>query len=41
MAEFIKYIFSKEGQQVVIKDGFYPVSAALAKEDMKKAEIIK
>jgi phosphate transport system substrate-binding protein len=41
MAEFIKYIFSKEGQQIVIKDGFYPVSAALAKEDMKKAEIIK
>jgi phosphate transport system substrate-binding protein len=34
-AEFIKYIFSKEGQQVVIKDGFYPVSKAMADEDMK------
>ncbi len=41
MAEFIKYIFSKEGQQVVIKDGFYPVSATLAAEDMKKAGITK
>lgn len=36
MAQFIKYIYSKEGQQVVIKDGFYPVSKALADEDMKK-----
>jgi len=34
-AEFIKYIFSKEGQQVVIKDGFYPVSRVMADEDMK------
>jgi phosphate transport system substrate-binding protein len=33
-AEFIKYVFSKEGQQVVIKDGFYPVSKALADEDL-------
>jgi len=36
MTELIKYIFSKEGQQVVIKDGFYPVSKALADEDMKQ-----
>ncbi|AFM23691.1 PstS family phosphate ABC transporter substrate-binding protein [Desulfomonile tiedjei] len=41
MAEFIKYIFSKEGQQIVIKDGFYPVSGTLAAEDMKKAGITK
>jgi phosphate transport system substrate-binding protein len=33
-AEFIKYVFSKEGQKVVIKDGFYPVSKALADEDL-------
>lgn len=34
-AEFIKYVLSKEGQLVVIKDGFYPVSYALAQEDLK------
>lgn len=35
MTEFIKFVFSKEGQQLVIKDGFYPVSKALAEEDLK------
>jgi len=39
MTEFIKFVFSKEGQQVVIKDGFYPVSKALADEDFKKLGI--
>ncbi len=39
MAEFIKYVFTKEGQLVVIKDGFYPVSKALADEDMKRVGI--
>lgn len=39
MTEFIKYVFSKEGQQVVVKDGFYPVSKALADEDMKQLDI--
>lgn len=38
-AEFIKYVFSKEGQQIVIKDGFYPVSKALADEDLKAVGI--
>jgi phosphate transport system substrate-binding protein len=35
MSEFIKFVLSKDGQQVVIKDGFYPVSKALADEDLK------
>ncbi len=39
MAQFIKYVFSKEGQTVVIKDGYYPVSKALADEDLKAAGI--
>lgn len=39
MTEFIKYVFSKEGQQVVIKDGFYPISKALADEDLKRLGI--
>lgn len=41
MAEFIRYIFSQQGQQVVIKDGFYPVSKALADEDLKKIGLAK
>jgi phosphate transport system substrate-binding protein len=39
MTEFIKYVLSKEGQQVVIKDGFYPVSKELADEEMKALDI--
>ncbi|MEM8883936.1 MAG: phosphate ABC transporter substrate-binding protein [Planctomycetota bacterium] len=35
-AEFIKYIFSREGQEVVVKDGYFPVSAALAKRELAK-----
>ena len=33
--EFVKYVFSKQGQKIVIKDGFYPVSSAIAQKDMK------
>jgi phosphate transport system substrate-binding protein len=33
--EFIKYVLSKEGQLVTIKDGYYPLSAALAKQDLE------
>jgi len=36
VAEFVKLIFSKEGQEVVIKDGYYPVTAAIAKEELSK-----
>jgi len=31
--EFIKYVLSKQGQQVVLKDGYYPLPAAIATED--------
>lgn len=34
-AEFVKLIFSKQGQEVVLKDGYYPVSATIAREDLK------
>jgi phosphate transport system substrate-binding protein len=36
--EFVKLIFSKEGQEVVLKDGYYPVTAAVAKEELAKIE---
>lgn len=29
--EFIRYIFSKQGQQDVVKDGYYPVTAEMAR----------
>ena len=32
--EFIKYVFGKEGQTNVIKDGYYPVTARIAAEDL-------
>lgn len=35
-AEFIKMIYSKEGQEVVVKDGYYPITADIAREDLKK-----
>ncbi len=30
--EFLKYVFSKQGQQQVIKDGYLPVTAEMARE---------
>jgi phosphate transport system substrate-binding protein len=32
--EFIKLIFSKDGQEVVVKDGYIPVSYAIAKKTL-------
>ncbi len=37
--EFIKYIFSREGQEAVIKDGFVPVPASIAREEFKKLKL--
>jgi phosphate transport system substrate-binding protein len=34
--EFIRFIFSKEGQSSVIKDGYYPVNAKIAGEELTK-----
>lgn len=33
--EFIKYLYSKEGQQDVIKDGYFPVTSAIATKTLK------
>lgn len=33
--EMIKFIYSKQGQQVVVKDGFFPVTRAIADQDLK------
>jgi len=37
--EFIKYILSKQGQEDVIKDGYYPVTAEMAKDALEAAGI--
>jgi phosphate transport system substrate-binding protein len=34
-AEFVKYVLSKQGQQAVIKDGYFPITAAIAEKDAK------
>ena len=28
--EFMKYIFSRQGQEAVVKDGYFPVNAKVA-----------
>jgi len=35
-AEFIKFVLSQEGQKDVLKDGYYPISARIADEDLGK-----
>ena len=34
--EFVKMILSKEGQQVVVKGGYFPIAKAVTDEDIKK-----
>jgi phosphate transport system substrate-binding protein len=36
VAEFLKLIYSKEGQEVVVKDGYMPLTAAQAKQELDK-----
>ena len=36
--EFAKFIYSKEGQEVVVKDGYLPLPAEIAKQELAKLE---
>ena len=36
--EFLKFVLSKEGQEIVIKDGFYPMSAEQAAQQLSLLE---
>jgi phosphate transport system substrate-binding protein len=36
--EFVKYVLSQQGQQVVVKDGFIPLPGKLAAEDLAKVQ---
>jgi phosphate transport system substrate-binding protein len=35
-AEFVRMVFSKQGQEAVVKDGYFPVTWSIAEEDLKK-----
>jgi phosphate transport system substrate-binding protein len=32
--EFIRFVYSKEGQEAVVRDGYFPVTKALADQDL-------
>jgi phosphate transport system substrate-binding protein len=34
--EFVKLVLSKEGQEVVVKDGYFPIPSAIVKEELKR-----
>ena len=36
--EYVKLILSKDGQEVVVKDGYLPLTAAIVTEELKKLE---
>ncbi|HLF94528.1 MAG TPA: phosphate ABC transporter substrate-binding protein [Planctomycetota bacterium] len=36
--EFVKLICSKDGQEVVVKDGYFPIPAVVAREELKKVQ---
>ncbi len=38
MREFVKFVFSKEGQEVVIKDGYLPLPAPVVQEELRKIQ---
>lgn len=37
--EFVKYIFSRQGQEDVIRDGYFPIDAGIARETLKELGI--
>lgn len=37
--EFVKFIYSREGQEVVVKDGYFPVKAETARETLKSVGV--
>jgi phosphate transport system substrate-binding protein len=39
--EFIRYVFSRQGQSDVVKDGYYPVTNKIAEEELRKTGIMR
>lgn len=40
-AEFVRYVYSKQGQQDVIRAGFFPLPKAIADQDLKSFGLMK
>lgn len=38
--EFIRYVYSRQGQEATIRDGYFPVPAAVAQEDLRAKRIM-
>ena len=38
VGEFIKFIYSKEGQLLAVKDGFFPLKAEVIEKELKKLD---
>ena len=38
LAEFLRFVLSREGQRLVIKAGFYPITGAMAEAELKKLQ---
>jgi phosphate transport system substrate-binding protein len=36
--EFVKLVLSKDGQETVVKDGYFPIPATIAKEELSKVQ---
>jgi len=36
--EFLKLVLAKEGQEVVVKDGYFPIPASISKEELNKIQ---
>ena len=36
--EFLKLVFSREGREIVLKDGYYPLPASVVKEELAKIQ---
>jgi len=34
--EFLRFVLSKEGQEIVVKDGYYPLTAKIVQEEVAK-----
>jgi len=39
--EFVRYMLSKQGQEDVVKDGYYPLTAKLAADALKRIDAKK
>jgi phosphate transport system substrate-binding protein len=36
--EFLRFVFSKEGQEIVVKDGYYPLPAKVVQEELARIQ---